>query len=391
MRSGGRFGRREDKGLLGARTNYFRETYAYGDDVFAEGAKALMHHDALLDAARRIHGRDVDRAGDPLRQHPAARPGARRSTPTCPSSAAPTARSSRSGCSSSCTTPGCSTAGACRSPPAITYFGQAQRRRVRVLRRRRAAHVRADAQHRRGARHRLGVPRGRPGGGRRVRARRAAVGAAPAPRRRRALVAAGRATTSWRRSAPTTCGTRSRGRATASPTTPSATRGRTTPTTSTLDADPRHARRRPRRRAPGVRRRPRSAADRPLHPASRRDAVSSSTAPVASAACIAARLHQSGHDVVAIARGAHLDAWRADGLRLQTADEDVVLDVPVVGHPSEAEAHRRRRRRADDEVQDTVGAIADLPPRRRRSCARRTAWPTSARRCAGSSASTASA
>ena len=50
---------------------------------------------------------------------------------------------------------------------------------------------------------------------------------------------------------------------------------------------------------------------------------------------IAARLHQSGHDVVAIARGAHLDVWRANGLRLQTPDEDVVLDVPVVGHPSE--------------------------------------------------------
>jgi hypothetical protein len=59
VRTGGRFRRDEDKGLLGARTNYFRETYAYGDDVFAEGAKTLMHHDALLDAARRIHGRDV--------------------------------------------------------------------------------------------------------------------------------------------------------------------------------------------------------------------------------------------------------------------------------------------------------------------------------------------
>jgi hypothetical protein len=65
VRSGGRFGRREDKGLLGARTNYFRETYAYlspdgkSDDVFVEGAKALMHADVLLDAARAIHGRDV--------------------------------------------------------------------------------------------------------------------------------------------------------------------------------------------------------------------------------------------------------------------------------------------------------------------------------------------
>lgn len=59
VRSGGRFHRDEDTGLLGARTNYFRETYAYGDDVFADGAKSLMHHEALIDAARRIHGRDV--------------------------------------------------------------------------------------------------------------------------------------------------------------------------------------------------------------------------------------------------------------------------------------------------------------------------------------------
>ena len=77
---------------------------------------------------------------------------------------------------------------------------------------------------------------------------------------------------------------------------------------------------------------------------------------------MAARLHQAGHDVVAIARGDHLDAWRANGLRLQTPDEDVVLEVPVAGHPSELALG------ADDVVlltmksQDTVAAIADLPP-----------------------------
>jgi hypothetical protein len=65
VRTGGRFRRQEDKGLLGARTNYFRETYAYlspdgdGDDVFVDGAQSLMHHDVLLDAARQVHGRDV--------------------------------------------------------------------------------------------------------------------------------------------------------------------------------------------------------------------------------------------------------------------------------------------------------------------------------------------
>jgi len=76
---------------------------------------------------------------------------------------------------------------------------------------------------------------------------------------------------------------------------------------------------------------------------------------------LAARLFQSGHDVVAIARGAHLDAWRARGLRLQTGDEDVVLDVPVAGSPAEAKVT------ADDVViltmksQDTVAALAELP------------------------------
>jgi hypothetical protein len=60
VRTGGRFKRdAEDPGLLGARTNYFRETYAYGDETFAGGVDVLMHHDGLLDAARKVHGRDV--------------------------------------------------------------------------------------------------------------------------------------------------------------------------------------------------------------------------------------------------------------------------------------------------------------------------------------------
>jgi len=60
VRTGGRFHRDvEDPGLLGARTNYFRETYAYGEETFADGVDVLMHHDGLLDAARKIHGRDV--------------------------------------------------------------------------------------------------------------------------------------------------------------------------------------------------------------------------------------------------------------------------------------------------------------------------------------------
>jgi 2-dehydropantoate 2-reductase len=77
---------------------------------------------------------------------------------------------------------------------------------------------------------------------------------------------------------------------------------------------------------------------------------------------IAARLHQSGHDVVGIARGEHLDAWRKHGLRLQTPDEDVVLDVPVVGHPSELTLGAGDAVLLAMKSQDTVAALADLPP-----------------------------
>lgn len=60
VRSGGRFGRTgELKSMLAARTNYFRETYAYGDDVIDPAITGFFHHDRLLDAARALHGRDV--------------------------------------------------------------------------------------------------------------------------------------------------------------------------------------------------------------------------------------------------------------------------------------------------------------------------------------------
>ena len=75
---------------------------------------------------------------------------------------------------------------------------------------------------------------------------------------------------------------------------------------------------------------------------------------------IAARLHQHGHAVVAIARGEHLDVWRSKGLRVQSPDDDVVVDVPVVGHPSEVGL-------GDDDVvlltmksQDTVDALEEI-------------------------------
>jgi 2-dehydropantoate 2-reductase len=49
---------------------------------------------------------------------------------------------------------------------------------------------------------------------------------------------------------------------------------------------------------------------------------------------VGARLHQSGHDVTLIARGAHLEAIRAGGLTFLTPVERVVLELPAVGGPA---------------------------------------------------------
>jgi 2-dehydropantoate 2-reductase len=80
---------------------------------------------------------------------------------------------------------------------------------------------------------------------------------------------------------------------------------------------------------------------------------------------IAARLHQHGHVVVAIARGEHLDVWRSKGLRVQSPDDDVIVDVPVVGHPSEVDLRDGDVVVLTMKSQDTVDAldaIAALAP-----------------------------
>ncbi len=75
---------------------------------------------------------------------------------------------------------------------------------------------------------------------------------------------------------------------------------------------------------------------------------------------LGARLHQSGKDVLLIARGAHHEAIRDRGLRLQSAEEDVTLEIAVVDHPSAIEW------REDDVVflamksQDTLDALVTL-------------------------------
>jgi choline dehydrogenase-like flavoprotein len=50
---------------------------------------------------------------------------------------------------------------------------------------------------------------------------------------------------------------------------------------------------------------------------------------------IGGRLFEGGHEVVLVARGSHLDALRAQGLRLVTPDGEVALPVAAVGQPGE--------------------------------------------------------
>jgi hypothetical protein len=59
VRTGGRFARDEPVGALAARTNYFREEYAYGDDVRFPGIEPMLHHDGFVEAARALHGRPL--------------------------------------------------------------------------------------------------------------------------------------------------------------------------------------------------------------------------------------------------------------------------------------------------------------------------------------------
>ncbi|HWF72858.1 MAG TPA: 2-dehydropantoate 2-reductase [Solirubrobacteraceae bacterium] len=75
---------------------------------------------------------------------------------------------------------------------------------------------------------------------------------------------------------------------------------------------------------------------------------------------IGARLHQAGHEVLLIARGAHYRAIAAGGLRLESPEESVVLEIPVFEHPAAVPW------REDDAVllctktQDTAGALGAL-------------------------------
>jgi hypothetical protein len=59
IRSGGRHGRHDSPDRLAARTNYFREEYAYGTQPLIDGVEPFLFHDGFADAARKIHDRPL--------------------------------------------------------------------------------------------------------------------------------------------------------------------------------------------------------------------------------------------------------------------------------------------------------------------------------------------
>lgn len=52
-------GNEDDFSTAAHRTNYFRETYAYGDDIQAAGVEPFMAHPALQETARKISSREI--------------------------------------------------------------------------------------------------------------------------------------------------------------------------------------------------------------------------------------------------------------------------------------------------------------------------------------------
>ena len=75
---------------------------------------------------------------------------------------------------------------------------------------------------------------------------------------------------------------------------------------------------------------------------------------------VGARLHQSGHAVTLIARGAHLEALRRDGLTFLTPVERAVLPLPAVGDPGAVDWTGEEVVLLATKSQDTLGALTAL-------------------------------
>jgi hypothetical protein len=57
IKRGGRPGDAAPLAELAARTNYFRESYVYGDEILIDGIEPFLHHPGFVEAARAVHGR----------------------------------------------------------------------------------------------------------------------------------------------------------------------------------------------------------------------------------------------------------------------------------------------------------------------------------------------
>src|SRR5215472_1622286 len=74
---------------------------------------------------------------------------------------------------------------------------------------------------------------------------------------------------------------------------------------------------------------------------------------------IGGSLFQGGHDVVLVARGAHLDALRARGLRLATPSGTHQLDIPVAGGPAELRLRGHDVLILATKTQDAAASLAE--------------------------------
>lgn len=75
---------------------------------------------------------------------------------------------------------------------------------------------------------------------------------------------------------------------------------------------------------------------------------------------IGARLHQQGHGVTLIARGAHLEALQRAGLTLRTPEETLRLEVRAVGSPGDVAFGEGDVVFLAMKSQDTAAALQDL-------------------------------
>ena len=75
---------------------------------------------------------------------------------------------------------------------------------------------------------------------------------------------------------------------------------------------------------------------------------------------VGGRLFEAGLEVTLIARGRHLDVLRASGLRVESPDRAVALEIPAVGHPREIDWRNQPVVLMAMKSQHTAAALADL-------------------------------